>query len=233
MQSLGDFLVSLLIYGGGPTVIAYVMFRFLGEKWIENKFAKQLEAERHQHAKELHELKKRLDSELSRIVKLQDREFSVLTEAWDLLQDALGEVSALLSMFRQYPDLSRLTDARLEEFLKNSRLSEVHRYEVKSAPDRNKHYQQLIFWYDLHDAKKAWLKYRQFINKNSIFLRAELNEPFQKVNGLMWDALVSREVGEEASDMKMWMEGSQKLRTESGPLVEELREKVRAILGTK
>ena len=230
MQTVGDILVGLLVYGGGPTAIAYVVFRFLGVKWIESKFAAQLEAERHRHAKELQELKKRLDSELSRVIKLQDREFAVLTEAWDLLQDALGEVTALVSLFRQYPDLSRLSDERLTEWLAGSRLGDVHRNEVKGAADRNKHYQSLIFWYELHDAKNAWLKYRTYINKNSIFLRPELSDSFQKINGIMWDALVSREVGQEANDTKFWVEASQKMRNEITPLIEDLRKQVRELL---
>lgn len=230
MQSVGDILVGLLIYGGGPTAIAYAVFRFLGERWIESKFAAQLEAERHEHAKELQELKKKLDSELSRTVKLQDREFAVLAEAWDLLQDAFGEVGALLALFRQYPDLSRLNSQRLNEVLADSRLSDVHREEVRNAQDKNKQYQDLIFWYDLHDAKKAWSKYRSYINKNNIFLRAELSDTFQKINGIMWDALVSREVGQQANDMKFWVEASQKMRSQIEPLIEELRTTVRKLL---
>jgi len=230
MQTVGDILVGLLVYGGGPTAVAYVVFRFLGEKWIESKFAAQLESERHKHAKELQELKNKLDSEFSRIVKLQDREFTVLTEAWDLLQDALDEVRALVSIVSQYPDISHLNAERLNEFLSDSRFSEVHKEEIRNATDRNKHYQQLIFWYDLHDAKKTCLKYRSYINKNSIFLRSELSDSFQKINGIMWDALLSREIGEEANDRKLWIEASREMREQSVPLQGELHTKVRELL---
>jgi len=34
---------NIVIYGGGAVAIAYVLFIFLGKKWIENKFATQLE----------------------------------------------------------------------------------------------------------------------------------------------------------------------------------------------
>lgn len=233
MQTVGDVLVALLVYGGGPTAIAYGVFRYLGEKWIESKFSAQLEAERHEHAKELQGLKKKLDSELSRIVKLQDREFTVLAEAWELLQDALGEVSSLVSIVRQSPDLSRLSPERLEEFLSGSRLTEVHRSEVRAAPDKTKYYQDLIFWYDLNDAKRIWWKYRSYINKNSIFLRPQLSEAFQKINGVIWDALVSREIGEESKDIKFWVEASRKMREQTEPLMKELHERVRAVLEGK
>jgi hypothetical protein len=230
MQTFGDVLVGLLVYGGGPTAIAYVVFRFLGEKWIESKFAAELEIERHAHAKELQELKKKLDSELSRIVKLQDREFTVLADAWDLLQDALDHVINLVALFRQYPDLSRLNTPRLTEFLENSQLSAVHKAEVLCAEDKNKHYQELIFWYDLNTANRACWKYRSYISKNSIFLRPELSDLFERIDGVIRNAVISREVGEESGDKKFWVQEARNMHEDIRPLLADLRAKVREVL---
>ena len=33
---------EVVIYGGGSAAIAYGIFRFLGQKWLENKFAQNL-----------------------------------------------------------------------------------------------------------------------------------------------------------------------------------------------
>ncbi|HKB58780.1 MAG TPA: hypothetical protein VKC56_01920 [Gallionellaceae bacterium] len=230
MQTIGEVLTGLLVYGGGPTAVAYLVFRFLAERWIESKFAAQLETERHEHQKELQELKKKLDSELSKIIKLQDREFSVLGEAWGLLHDALGKLNAIVAMFQEFPDLSRLTDEQLRGVLGSSKLSDAHQEEVRVAQDRNKRYQELLFWYDLHSAKTAWSRYRDYINKNDIFLRSELSDSFKKINGLMWNALVSRQVGQEANDVKFWVEASQTTHDEIQPLLDELRNKVRKLL---
>lgn len=229
-MNINEILVNVLTYGGGATAFAYLIFRYLGQKWIESKFAAQLELQRQEHAKELHELKKRLDAELSRIVKLQDREFTVVAEAWDLLQDALSHVGALVSFLQQYPDLSRLSDDRLDEVLEGSRFTNVHRQEVRDAEDRNHRYQQLVFWYNLHDAKLVWQKYRSYIRKNSVFLRQELGDSFEKINGIMWDALVSREIGHETNESEMWVQASQKMRNDLEPLLNELRIEVRKIL---
>lgn len=229
-QTLGDLLSTVFAIGVVPTGVAWAFFRYLGQKWIENKFAAQLENERHEHAKELQELKKKLDAQLSRINKLQEREFEVLRDAWDFLQDAEGHALSLLSIMRSNPDLSKLSPERFEEFLNGSRLSAVHRQEVLDAMDRTKHYQDLIFWYDLHDAKQAYWKYRALITKNSIFLRSEVSELFEKIAGVLWDGLISREVGEEAKDIKFWVEASREMRNKLVPLMQELRETLRAML---
>ena len=229
-QTIGDLLSTVFAIGVVPTGVAWVLFRYLGQKWLENKFAAQLEKEKHEHAKELQELKKKLDAQLSRINKLQDREFEVLRDAWDFLQDAEGHISSLLSIMRSYQDLAKLSPERFEEFLAGSRLSAVHRQEVRDAADRTKHYQDLIFWYDLHDAKRAYWKYRALITKNSIFLRSEVSELFEKIAVVLWDGLISREVGEESKDVKFWIEASRAMRNKLDPLREELQETVRKAL---
>jgi hypothetical protein len=229
-QTLGDLLSTIFAIGIVPAGIAWTFFRFLGQKWLENKFAAQLDEQKHEHAKELQELKRKLDAQLSRINKLQEREFEVLRDAWDLLQDAQGHVSSLLSIMRSYSDLSKLSPERFEEFLAGSRLSAVHRQEVADAANRTEHYRDLIFWYDLHDAKQAYWKYRALITKNSIFLQPEVGDLFEKIASVLWDGLVSREVGEESKDIKFWVEASRDMRNKLQPLMEKVREAVRKSL---
>ena len=229
-QTLGDLLTTVFTVGAIPTGIAWAFFRYLGQKWLENKFAAQLEIEKHEHAKELQELKRKLDAQLNRVNKLQDREFEVLRDAWDYLQDAEGHVSSLLSIMRSYPDLARLSPERFEEFLEKSRLSAVHRQEVRDAADRTDHYRDLIFWYDLHDAKQAYWKYRALVTKNAIFMRAEMCDLFERIAQVLWDGLISREIGEGAKDIKFWVQASGEMRAKLVPLIDELRATVRTAL---
>lgn len=63
-------------------------------------------------------------------------------------------------------------------------------------------------------------------------MRPELRELFLKINSIMWDALISREVGHEAGDYKMWGEASSKVRHDIEPLVKELEVRVQAVLRT-
>ena len=232
MIQVSNFLWSMVAYGGGASVLAYLIFRFLGEKWIEAKFAAQLDVERHAHAKELQDLKKRIDAELSRTIKLQDREFAVLPEAWGLLHVALDHAAAIVSTYRGYTVLSSLSPERMEEVLVASPLSAAHKAELRQAPDKDKYYRDIMFWYELHDAKKSGMAFRAYIIQNSVFLRPELRDVFVKINGIMWDALISRQMGQESNDQRFWIEASRKFRDEVEPLVKELEMKVQGVLQT-
>lgn len=47
-QVIIQFVGKLLAYGGAGALAAYGVFKFLGEKWIENKFAERLEQFKHE-----------------------------------------------------------------------------------------------------------------------------------------------------------------------------------------
>ena len=68
------FLGEVLIYGGTAAAIAYLLFQYLGKTWIENKFAQRLDQLRHQQALELQRLRVEIDSLLSGVLKLQEKD---------------------------------------------------------------------------------------------------------------------------------------------------------------
>jgi hypothetical protein len=75
------FFVEMIAYGGTAAAIGYAVFHFLGKKWIENKFEKDLTEHKHLQNVELQRLRIELDSLLSGAIKLQDREFEILPVA--------------------------------------------------------------------------------------------------------------------------------------------------------
>ena len=128
--------------------------------------------------------------------------------------------------------MSLMGAQRLEEFIEGSPLSKAHKEELRQAHDKDKFYEEIIFWYELHDAKKAWHAYRNYIIRHSIFLRPELREVFVKIADIMWNTLISRQVGQQANDTAFWVEASQKVRNEVQPLVEKLEGLVHGVLQT-
>jgi hypothetical protein len=81
---------GVVLYAGSAATAAYLLFQFLGKKWIENKFSQRLEAFKHLQSVELARLKVEIESMLSGALKLQEREFTVLPEMWEKLSDATG-----------------------------------------------------------------------------------------------------------------------------------------------
>lgn len=52
-----NFLLEVIAYDGGSAVVAYMLFRWPGKTWIENKFSEHLDLLRHQHALDIQRLR--------------------------------------------------------------------------------------------------------------------------------------------------------------------------------
>lgn len=224
------FVGEVVAYGGGSAAVAYLLFQFLGKSWIENKFAQRLDQLKHQQALELQRLRVEIDALLSGALKLQEREFQVLPEAWQKLNDAHGLVWSLVSPMQEYPDLDRMTQAQLEEFLSTTDFTETQKNEIRMSHKKVITYQDIVFWYRLHKVKIGFSELQRFIAQNGIFFPVELKEKFTKFSDMLWSALVSKEVGYEAKDYKMQREGWKEIKENVEPLYKSIEEDIQARL---
>lgn len=225
-DAIFSFLGQLVAYGGGAAAVAYVLFQYLGKKWIENKFAERLEHLRHTQALELQRLRVEIDSLLSGAIKLQDKEFEALPEAWVKLDEAFGQVSRLVSPMQHYPDLDRLDTAQLDEFLATTKFTETQKNEMRRESRKTTKYQELIFWYRLSDVRQAVAELHNYVERNSIFMPPDLKKLFEQAANDLWSAMISKEVGHNVKDWKMQNEGWDKVKKE----VEPLRGKIQAAI---
>ncbi len=225
-----SFMLKMLAYGGGAAVIAYLLFQYLGKTWIENKFAERLDQLRHQQALELQKLRVEIDSLLSGAIKLQEKEFTVLPEAWSKLDEAHGLVSWLVAPFQQYADVGRMNSTQLEEFLTSTDFTVSQKDEIRNSKERGKTYQDIIFWYRLQKVKVAIGELQNFVARNGIFLHPELKSKFSQVAEMLWSAIISKEIGHEAKDWKMQNEGWEKIKKETEPLYKSIENDIQARL---
>ncbi len=229
-EDVWKFLLQMLAYGGGAAAVAYLLFQYLGKTWIENKFAQRLDQLRHQQAMELQRLRVEIDSLLSGAIKLQEKEFSVLPEAWVKLDEAHGLVAWLVAPMQQYVDVDRMNSVQLEEFLARTEFTDSQKDEVRSSREKNRTYQEITFWYRLHKVRKAFGELQTFVARNGIFLSPELKDKFAKMAEILWSAIVSKEVGYEAKDWKMQSEGWKKIKEETEPLYKSIEADIQARL---
>jgi hypothetical protein len=214
------FLGEVVVYGGGSAAVAFLLFQYLGKGWIDARFAERLEAFKHDQAKELQRLKVEVESLLSGALKIQDREFTVLPEAWHKLNDAYSLTSWVLSPMQQYAAVGRMSDAELEEFLPKSELLETQRTRVRNEDgrDRDKTYQEIILWHRLHRAQTAVSELQNYTISHGLFLPPPLKQQFTEMRPILWEALVAVEVGHEATDYKMRSEAWKNLQAKGEPL---------------
>ncbi len=221
------FLGRVVAYGGGGAAIAYLLFQFLGKSWIESKFAQRLEQHKHQQALEIQRLRVEIDSMLSGALKLQEREFATLPEAWSKLDEAYNRVAALVSPAQQYPNLDGMTPARLNEFLNSTELFETQKDEIRSAPrDKVALYREVIFWHRLHTVKQACADLHNYVARCGIFFPPTLKEKFTKVSDELWSAVSSKAIGHEAKDFRIQSEAWQRIEADIAPLYKAIEKEI-------
>jgi hypothetical protein len=221
------FFGTVTLYGGGSAAVAYGVFRYLGKGWIDARFAERLETFKHDQAKEIQRLKIEVESILNGALKMQEREFTVLPEAWEKLHKAYGLTRSLVSPIQSYPATGRMSDVELEEFLAGTTFTESQKQNIRNAPtnfssakgkDRDGIYQDILFWYQLHDVKKSVGSLQSYVESNGLFLPTELKQMFKDMTPLLWSAVVALEVSKDDSSWKMRSEAWEKLEAKAVPL---------------
>jgi len=97
--------------------LAFALFRFLGQKWIEGKFSERLEAYKHAQNRELEDVRFRINAIFNRLRQFHDKEFELLPVAWGNLNDAWLAIVRCNRGFREDPNLDALSLEELEVFL--------------------------------------------------------------------------------------------------------------------
>ena len=63
-------------------------FGSLGRGWLEAQFSRQLEAFRHDKAKEIEHFRAEIDGELKARIRLQEKQFEAILRTWESLKTA-------------------------------------------------------------------------------------------------------------------------------------------------
>ena len=184
---LGSFWKLILVVlgsAGGGAAVAIAVIKKFGEKWLDARFAQRLEHLKHDQAKEIETMRRRVQWEFSRISKIHEREFEVLPKAWLMLHEAHGRTSNLVGRLKQYPDLDHMDDPMYETFVAGADLPDFRRQELRetSRGKRYKAYTDLIAWVELTDAENAQVKLNNYLIEHRIFMESRLSEAFRSVS---------------------------------------------------
>jgi hypothetical protein len=239
-------ILQFLVTAIGGASVALLVAGVLGKRLIDHRLtlaleqhksrmtaasSAELEQLRAHNARELEEGRHRLNTLLRQTSKLHDKEFEVLSEAWGKLNEALGHIANLVSRWTQNPDLKRMDRARFEAFVAGCRFEAVDKQELLRSSTPNEYYQERITWYRIEDARKASRDFYRAIQLNSIFIEPSVRTRLLAIDNLLRTILISREVGHEAADRKLWAEASEQLDKEVMPLKQEIEALVQRRLG--
>lgn len=214
-------LATLMLTGLGVTAIigaAYAFFKFLGEKWISQKFAERLEAYKAEQTRELERLRHKINGVFDRTKRLHDKEFEVLPDIWAKIVDARDWAGSYLAAFKQYPDVGRMDDAELEEFLVTTRFSDSQKRDIRNAANRQNAYVIYFERYRHADAIDKLREANTSLSKHGIFVLPEVREDMRRFIDLIHSAVLEKQINEEHEVRPRMREGADKLKAEGEPL---------------
>lgn len=244
---ISSWIVSLGITGVLSATAAWGLFKWLGRRWIEDHFSKELEAFKAEKQFELEKLRteygretERLKADLNRFAdratRFHDREYEVLPEAWGLMNKAFGAASNVIVSFQEHPDFSRMGQPQFAAWLEQSDLEQYEKDELSSAPDKNKHYLTLRNWKQISQADRAANEFRNYVILQGVFIEESLSQKMMQAGLNMRKALVSRSMVERLEGQSyvegqpnFWLEASSEIQAIE-PVVLEVKEEIRHLL---
>ncbi|MCA1530769.1 hypothetical protein [Bradyrhizobium yuanmingense] len=135
---------------------------------------------------------------------------------------------ALIAAFQQYPDLDRMTDPQLDEFLEGSFLAKWQRDELKAAAKKVDYYIDAVFYHRYDQARAACREAHVYVLKNGIFMPREMKEKFDRISDLAWKALVEHQINHSDKPMPRLEEARDALNKEGEPLMNSLEEAIQS-----
>jgi len=206
------WIVQVIGVGGSSAVVAYGLFKWLGQKWLESQFATQLEKLKHQQQKELERVRHEIQTMFSRISKIHAKEFEVLPQAWFMLHEAHGSVYDVIAKIKFLPTFRGMPQGLFEQFLESEkRISPFHKQELREAHDRDGYYRKIIADIGFDDAAEKYRILNNYLIQNRIFMTSELKAKFNAVADALSRSLALYEVGKQAKDPKMQFEAVEQI----------------------
>ena len=212
---------------------AFAVFKLLGEKWLEAKFATQLEDNKHAQSKQIEQLKLRINATFDRTVKLYGREFDVLPDVWVKLTTALTCGLGIASRFRTTPDLQQYDEARKTSLFEELKITETERIEIERADNKTNALSDVLFWRSWRKAFDAWCDARDTFDRSIIFIDGDLHDPIQLLLDRIWDVLHEQKFQREHPTRGVdAFQASDRLRSEGKAQCDAIGKTIRAKLLT-
>lgn len=201
-------LISFIFAGLGAWLASYLNFKYYLKKELH-----RLENEYKQYVKETKEKTTR----------------DVLDQVWKKIQAALGGVAAIYSGTVKYPNLNRMTEDELRQFLEETHLNELQKTKVMEASDKNEFYSEILSIFQKERAIKSINNFHNELVNNKLVIPDDLYDELMSLRFLLSRSFGSYEIGSEVDDIKIIKEGFQYFN-EAKDKIEEIEKKIKTVL---
>ncbi len=183
--------LKIIGYSSGFALFFYGILKIFGKKWLDEKFSKRLEEFKHFQNQEMENYKFQINKMFNRVLKIQEKEFEVLPEIWSKLQFSFGTLVNLTASFKTYPDLDRMTEPELTEYLDTLNFPKYKIDELRSAKIKLDLFVKYQFQSDYYLAYQKYVEFHQYLIINKIFLEKKLFDLFSEIDKKMYSMYIS------------------------------------------
>ena len=230
IQKIFEPIVQIIAYGGAAAAFSYAIFRFLGKKWIENRFDERLKHYGHELEKELERFKYEMKSRFNGVTRIRDKEFEILPQAWEKMDEALYSISTFASPPKEVPNLDDMEEPELNEFILRSPLTELEKQRLIEENHKLEYYKGQMVRYDFEDVTNAISEFRNYITKNDPFLSRGLREKFREICKIMREVLEERKTDQSLDASKLRQRIGKRIRDDLNPITEDIWELIQDTL---
>ncbi|QND85016.1 Uncharacterized protein ChrSV_2790 [Chromobacterium vaccinii] len=188
-----QYIGLLGISAASVAAAAFGLFKWLGGKWLEGKFAERLQNLKSEQDHAIRIVQSTIDREIHRAKKLYDNEFTALSESWRLLRTAYDmSAGTMLSMTT---NVALMNAEELERYLSKRGMEEWQRKELRALNGevRQDEYWKWPEWQRLIECKKKWRECQQQIDATSIFFPVGFTEKFRTISDMICTSNVEYE----------------------------------------
>jgi len=191
LQSVLSFLGHSL--GAGlVSIFAFILFApsKIGERYISHHFERVLANIKHANDEQIISLKKDMDYLKDRGVRSNEREFSAIISVWEKFVESFIGTKRCIADFSSFPDLSKLSEDQVREFLEETELSPQQRKHVLDSDDRNTAFSRTLRLRNISSVGQNISDANFLLKSQGIFIPETLSEEFKKAIQTIWDVQV-------------------------------------------
>ncbi|MGO7532426.1 hypothetical protein [Rhizobium leguminosarum] len=218
---------------GGAAAVAYGLFKWLGEKWINQKFQAQLEANKAEQSRELERLRHKINGVFDRTIRLHTKEFEVLPDLWAKLVEAHAWGSGFVSLGQSYANVSFMDDAALAEYLDATTFMDSQKRDIKAETnpmERQNLFTKIANLYRHNDTFERIRVFGTSLRKDGIFVQPEIKADMDIMLGLIHNAVSEKKLNDDESIQPRLRDAYNTFQAEAQALLEKIELAVAARL---
>jgi len=205
---IANWLKEFVTVGGPTVVVAFFVVKHLGKAGIQQLFDRSFEKFKTGQQKEMEKFKSDQEKELerlrhllsSRISKIHEKEFEILPKAWFMLHEAHGLTNEAMDLtFKPNIAFKEFSEAKFEEFLKTTPLTESQKVALREASDRQTCFSEAMASIAIDNAKNKQRTFHNYLIEHRIFMTAELHKAFGKIDDILSKALLEYTIGKDSN----------------------------------